>query len=348
MRNENRRVWSLQVEEGGIVQEVLRKQAGFTKKEISRAKFIPDGIRKNGTRCRVTEKTLPGDIIEILLETETQTSAYLAVNTEVLDILYEDQDLLAVNKPAGVVTHPQGGHYEDTLANQVSAYYAFRQESHTVRPIGRLDKDTSGIVLFAKNQTAAARLQKQRERGELQKTYLAVTEISVKWNDDTKKQEQGEIPVRREPFREHKNQTGNLKNIERTPEHTDQAEEKHKKDVEEKNKVEKFPGWSEIIRRMEEYETTADPDGWTRIDTPMAPDPGNRQNPPNPPPHGNLEVPSARRSPLRRRSDPTPPGSSSRLRSHPVSTLHRRKTPPDSSHPGRYPKPGSGVKIHFS
>ena len=276
MRNENRRVWSLQVEEGGIVQEVLRKQAGFTKKEISRAKFIPVGIRKNGTRCRVTEKTLPGDIIEILLETETQTSAYLAVNTEVLDILYEDQDLLAVNKPAGVVTHPQGGHYEDTLANQVSAYYAFRQESHTVRPIGRLDKDTSGIVLFAKNQTAAARLQKQRERGELQKTYLAVTEISVKWNDDTKKQEQGEIPVRREPFREHKNQTGNLKNIERTPEHTDQAEEKHKKDVEEKNKVEKFPGWSEIIRRMEEYETTADPDGWTRIDTPMAPDPENR------------------------------------------------------------------------
>ena len=84
MRNESRRVWSLQVEEGGIVQEVLRKQAGFSKKEISRAKFLPDGIRKNGTRCRVTEKTLPGDIIEILLETETQTSAHLAVNTEVL------------------------------------------------------------------------------------------------------------------------------------------------------------------------------------------------------------------------------------------------------------------------
>ena len=125
-------------------------------------------------------------------------------------------------------------------------------------------------------RSAAARLQKQRERGELQKTYLAVTEISVKWNDDTKKQEQGEIPVRREPFREHKNQTGNLKNIERTPEHTGQAEEKHKKDVEEKNKVEKFPGWSEIVRRMEEYETTADTDGWIRIDTPMAPDPENR------------------------------------------------------------------------
>ena len=134
MRNESRRVWSLQVEEGGTVQEVLRKQAGFTKKEISRAKFLPDGIRKNGTRCRVTEKTLPGDIIEILLETETQGSGHLTANTEVLDILYEDQDLLAVNKPAGVVTHPQGGHYEDTLANQVSAYYASRKESTPSAP----------------------------------------------------------------------------------------------------------------------------------------------------------------------------------------------------------------------
>lgn len=108
MRNENRRVWSLQVEEGGIVQEVLRKQAGFTKKEISRAKFLPDGIRKNGTRCRVTEKTLPGDIIEILLETETQTSAHLAVNTEVLDILYEDQDHFSCQQTGRCGHSPSG------------------------------------------------------------------------------------------------------------------------------------------------------------------------------------------------------------------------------------------------
>lgn len=177
MRKESRRVWSVLVEAEGTVQEVLRRQAGFTKKEISRAKFFPDGIRKNGIRCRVTQKALPGDKIEILLETETRFSGHLTANTGVLDILYEDQDLLAVNKPAGVVTHPQGGHYEDTLSNQVMSYYASRQEFHTVRPIGRLDKDTSGIVLFAKNQTAAARLQKQRACGKLEKTYLAVTEI---------------------------------------------------------------------------------------------------------------------------------------------------------------------------
>lgn len=248
MRNESRRVWSLQVEEGGTVQEILRRQAGFTKKEISRAKFLPDGIRKNGIRCRVTEKTLPGDIIEILLETETQCSGHLTANTEVLDILYEDQDLLAVNKPAGVVTHPQGGHYEDTLANQVSAYYASRQESHTVRPIGRLDKDTSGIVLFAKNQIAAARLQKQRERREFRKTYLAVTQLPQNRKDDARNIDQ-------EKKRE--------------------IEKEYEKEIMEKNEAEKFPGWNEITRRLEDLGTTSDTDAWTLIDTPMSPDPEN-------------------------------------------------------------------------
>lgn len=108
MRNESRRVWSLQVEEGGIVQEVLRKQAGFHKKRNQRAKFLPDGIRKNGTRCRVTEKTLPGDIIEILLETETQTSAHLTVNTEAPGYSLRRPGPLAVNKPGRCGHSPSG------------------------------------------------------------------------------------------------------------------------------------------------------------------------------------------------------------------------------------------------
>ena len=272
MRNESRRVWSLEVKEGETVQEVLRKQAGFTKKEISRAKFLPDGIRKNGIRCRVTEKTLPGDIIEILLETETQSSAHLTANKEVLDILYEDQDLLAVNKSAGVVTHPHGGHYEDTLANQVSAYYASRKESHTVRPIGRLDKDTSGIVLFAKNQTAAARLQKQRERGEFRKTYLAVTQIPADQNDNIRKNNQEEITKLDETC---KKQSGNWETIVKEQNNKSEVEKGGEKEIEVKNEAEKFPGWNEITRRLEDLEITSDPDIWTLIDTPMSPDPEN-------------------------------------------------------------------------
>lgn len=181
MKKKNNRVLTVQVQEvpahldkKRTVGAVLQQAAGLTKKEISRAKFLPDGIRKNGIRCRVTEEVQIGDLLEILLEEEV-ISDPLEGTTQVLEILYEDQDLLAVNKPAGVVTHPKGHHYKDTLANQVKGYYDRKQEQHTVRPVGRLDKDTSGIVVFAKNQAAAARLQKQRADGIYKKWYLAVS-----------------------------------------------------------------------------------------------------------------------------------------------------------------------------
>lgn len=90
-----------------------------------------------------------------------------------LAIIYEDQDILAINKPAGIVTHPSGSHYSDSLANQVASYFRSKGEPTKVRSIGRLDKETSGILLFARNQTAAARLQNQREEGISKKTYLA-------------------------------------------------------------------------------------------------------------------------------------------------------------------------------
>lgn len=90
------------------------------------------------------------------------------------EILYEDEDLLVVNKPAGMVTHPSGRHYSDSLSNLVMDYCRRRGEVLRVRAIGRLDRETSGIVVFAKNQVAAARLQAQREAGGFFKEYLAV------------------------------------------------------------------------------------------------------------------------------------------------------------------------------
>lgn len=159
---------------GLTVEQILRKQAGLTKRQISRAKFCSDGILKNGIQCRVTEMVFPGDMICVCVEEKSETSAHLEGMAAELNILYEDEDLLVVNKPAGLVTHPQGVHYDDTLANRAVAYFRGKGEEHAIRPIGRLDKDTSGIVVFAKNKLAASRLQKQREQKLFQKTYLAV------------------------------------------------------------------------------------------------------------------------------------------------------------------------------
>lgn len=171
------------------VSHFLRTQAGLTKKQISQAKFRPGGVQKNEQQCRVTETAYPGDQITVCLETNNVDSAQLESAPAPqflpeLAILYEDQDILAVNKPAGIVTHPSGSHYSDSLSNQVAAYFRSKGEPTKVRSIGRLDKETSGILLFARNQTAAARLQKQRENGISEKTYLAAVSGSMPEDTD--------------------------------------------------------------------------------------------------------------------------------------------------------------------
>ena len=83
-----------------------------------------------------------------------------------------------------MVTHPSGGHYADSLSNQIAAYFRSKGEETRIRSIGRLDKETSGVLLFARNQVAAARLQKQREEGQLQKTYLAIARGNIDTGDN--------------------------------------------------------------------------------------------------------------------------------------------------------------------
>lgn len=179
------------------VERFLKEQVHLTKRQISQMKFRPDGITKNGVRCRVTERLSTNDILQICLEERDTASSHIenfsTISTDfitkdplytdlshshfqhpILEILYEDEDLLAVNKPAGMVTHPTGIHYADSLTNLVAEYFQKKGQSICLRPIGRLDKETSGIVIFAKNQTAASRLQKSASPWHLQKQYLAV------------------------------------------------------------------------------------------------------------------------------------------------------------------------------
>lgn len=112
------------------VGQFLRSQGHLTKKQISRAKFYPDGIQKNGVRCRITEPVLAGDEIRVCLETSEMDFVQLvSEDFSSLDILYEDQDVLAVSKPAGILTHPSGIHYADTLSNQVAAYFQNKKDS---------------------------------------------------------------------------------------------------------------------------------------------------------------------------------------------------------------------------
>ena len=122
----------------------LKKNAGLTKRQISQAKFRPDGITRNGVRCRVTETIYPGDVIRVCLEEAGTASA-----------------------------HPTGMHYTDSLSNLVASYFREKNEQVCVRPVGRLDQETSGIVVFAQNQVAASRLQSVKSPCKIHKQYLA-------------------------------------------------------------------------------------------------------------------------------------------------------------------------------
>ena len=138
-----------------------------------------------------------GDSVEVTLP-EAKEPDIVPENIP-LDILYEDQDLLVVNKPAGMVTHPSGSHYQDSISNLLAAYFREKNETTRIRSIGRLDKETSGILLFARNQVAAARLQKQREEGKLQKKYLALAEGDLSEANDSVFWKEIAIPLAPDP-----------------------------------------------------------------------------------------------------------------------------------------------------
>lgn len=90
-----------------------------------------------------------------------------------LDILYEDTHLLVVNKPAGMAVHPSQGNHGNTLANGLADYFRKKQEAFVFRAVNRLDKDTSGLLLVAKNGLSSSLLSGQVERREICREYLA-------------------------------------------------------------------------------------------------------------------------------------------------------------------------------
>lgn len=127
-----------------------------------------DSIRVNGVSQRTNYPVQLGDVISVQMEEETPE--YPAQDGP-LSILYEDDWLLAVDKPAGMLIHPSHAKNDGTLANFVAGYYEKTGQKSAFHPLTRLDRDTFGIVLLAKNAYAHTLLQ----QGTWQKTYHALT-----------------------------------------------------------------------------------------------------------------------------------------------------------------------------
>lgn len=124
-------------------------------------------ILVNGQPQHTDYTVVPGDVITVLLE---EPAAEYPAQDGPVSVLYEDASILAVDKPAGMLIHPSRSQFTDTLANFVLGYYRRTGQDSAFHPITRLDRDTFGIVLLAKNAHVHALLQ----AAPLQKTYHAL------------------------------------------------------------------------------------------------------------------------------------------------------------------------------
>lgn len=154
---------------GRRIDDVLKKKLKMSAALITRLKREEMGITLNGVHAAVIVKVSEGDILAVDIKGQ-EAERILPANIPV-DVLWEDEDILVVNKPGTMPVHPSRNHITDTLANGVMHYTG---GSEVIHIITRLDRETSGVVLIAKNPWAASVLGDDIKNGKIKKEYIAV------------------------------------------------------------------------------------------------------------------------------------------------------------------------------
>lgn len=149
------------------------KSMHYSAPVITHLKRTEQGILLNGVWGRVRDLLHTDDILTITLK-ETDTSEKIVPVSLPLSIVYEDEDLMVINKPAGMPIHPSQGNFDNTLANAVAFLYQERKEPFVYRCINRLDRDTTGLLILAKNMYSASLLSNMVKNREIHREYLAI------------------------------------------------------------------------------------------------------------------------------------------------------------------------------
>lgn len=159
-------------EDGMQVLEFLRSK-GFSRHILTSMKPDKEALLVNGMRAGGRSILKEGDHFRVRVM-ETGSMEGIVPAPLPLDILYEDEDILVLNKPADMPVHPSIRNYTNTLANAAAFYFQQKNELCPFRCINRLDRDTSGSLILAKNALSAAILSAQMRNREIRRTYLAV------------------------------------------------------------------------------------------------------------------------------------------------------------------------------
>ena len=176
----------------------LLRSMSLSSKMIKYLKYRDDGITVNGSRVTVRYVLKENDTLSLAVDDSESANC---MPTEVdIDVIYEDSDLIVVNKPPFMPTHTSHGHYDDTLANALAGYFSKKGFPFVFRPINRLDRNTSGLVLVAKNKRAAAFLSSEMRAHRISKVYIAVLDGELPDPTETVETPHGKMGIVNKPL----------------------------------------------------------------------------------------------------------------------------------------------------
>ncbi|MCR5272956.1 MAG: RluA family pseudouridine synthase [Lachnospiraceae bacterium] len=145
----------------------------YSKQNIVELKKIPDGVLKNGVFSRMNETIKCGDVLRIHI-TDPSSSEHVIPVKLPLEIVYEDEDIIVVDKPARMPTHPSMSNYDNSLANALAYYFKEKNEDFVFRCTNRLDRDTSGLTVVAKHFVSGNILSEMGAKKMIKREYLAI------------------------------------------------------------------------------------------------------------------------------------------------------------------------------
>ena len=158
--------------EGATLLSFLKSKQ-YSSQIVTHLKRTENGILLNGIWGRVRDILHEGDLLTITL-IESESSENIVPTPLSLDIVYEDEDLMVINKATDTPIHPSQGNYSNTLANAVAYYFLQKNEPFTYRCINRLDRDTTGLLILAKHMYSASLLSNMVKDRKIHREYLAI------------------------------------------------------------------------------------------------------------------------------------------------------------------------------
>lgn len=172
-----------QADEGLTIEKYLKSQ-GYSSANITAIKKMPQNVLINGEWVHMNYRLAKDDTLTVNIQEDSSSEKIPPIKMD-LDIIYEDEDIIVLNKPAGLSIHPSLNHYEDSLANGLAFYFESQDKPFIFRCANRLDKNTSGLTVIAKHLVSANILSTQVRDRLLSREYYAIVRGSLPQKEGT-------------------------------------------------------------------------------------------------------------------------------------------------------------------